>query len=340
MKKKNKENFYYSDKLKILSDIFGVKKIEYDGNFVKAGNKKYPVVDDVIVLLEPSQYSPDLRKKLDSYSDKTAEPSGSYAEDIQFTFGEEWKSFSEILPDHRREFEQYFDIIDLSTLKNKRVCDLGCGIGRWSYFLKDIAKELVLIDFSDAIFVARNNLQDSGNAVFLMADIKQLPLKNNFADFIFSLGVLHHLPSDALAEVKALQKFAPRLLIYLYYALDNRPVYFKIALYLVTLVRLLVSKIRNPVFRSVFTTMGAVFLYLPFIYAGKVLKPFGLSKFVPLYAFYNNKSFGRIRQDVYDRFFTRIEQRVSRNQILEMKKVFSRITISENIPYWHFLCEK
>jgi SAM-dependent methyltransferase len=339
-KTKKDKNLYYSDKLKILADIFGVKKVDYDGDSVSVGGKKFPVIDDVIILLDDSQYSPDLKKKLDKGENGNIGKAFDYAEDIQFTFGEEWKSFAEILPEHKKEFEDYFDIVDTKTLKGKRVCDLGCGIGRWSFFLKDIVKELIMIDFSDAIFVARKNLEKSNNAVFIMADIKRLPLKKNFADFIFCLGVLHHLPADAINEVRSLEKFAPRLLIYLYYALDNRPFYFKVILSLVTGVRLLVSKVRNPAFRSLFTTFGAVFFYLPFIFLGKILQPFGLSKYVPIYPFYHGKTFGRIRQDVYDRFFTRIEQRVSRKQIMEMKDVFSKITISENIPYWHFICER
>ncbi|MBM2828383.1 MAG: Mg-protoporphyrin methyl transferase, partial [Actinobacteria bacterium] len=57
-------------------------------------------------------------------------------EDIQHTFGEEWQRFPELLPEHREEFLQYFDLVDIGGLAGKRVCDLGCGIGRWSHFLK------------------------------------------------------------------------------------------------------------------------------------------------------------------------------------------------------------
>ena len=47
----------------------------------------------------------------------------------------------------KKNLNFYFDLIDLEALESKRICDLGCGIGRWSYFLKDIAKEIVLVDF-------------------------------------------------------------------------------------------------------------------------------------------------------------------------------------------------
>ena len=68
--------------------------------------------------------------------------------------------------------------------------------------------------------------------------------------------------------------------------------------------------------------------------------PIGFSKYVPLYESYNGKGMERIRQDVYDRFFTSIEQRFSKKQIMELRDTFSDVIISEQLPYWHFICEK
>jgi len=137
-----------------------------------------------------------------------------------------------------------------------------------------------------------------------------------------------------------LSKYAPSLSIYLYYSLDNRVAYFRFLLGLVTVLRKIVSKARNPVFRSYFTWVAASMFYLPFIYLGKMFKPFGISKYVPLYEGYNEKSFERIRQDVYDRFFTRIEQRFSKKQIMGLRDTFNKIEISHNLPYWHFICHR
>jgi hypothetical protein len=78
---------------------------------------------------------------------------------------------------------------------------------------------------------------------------------------------------------------------------------------------------------------------LPLVYLGKIAKPFGLSRFVPIYEIYNGKSVQRIKQDVYDRFFTSIEQRFTKKQILELNTDFSKVTISDHLPYWHFKCE-
>ncbi len=225
-------------------------------------------------------------------------------------------------------------------MRNSRGCDLGGGIGRWSYFLKDKCRELVLVDFSEAIFVARRNLRDAGSALFFMGDLKRLPFRNNFTDFLVCLGVLHHLPTPALDELRGLRKYAPTLLIYLYYALDNRPVYFRALLAMATVMRNGVSKIGNPLFRSSFTWLASILFYLPLTWLGKALEAAGLSKYIPLYETYHNKSVARIRQDVYDRFFTRIEQRFSKRQILTLRDTFAKVTVSDGLPYWHFVCER
>ena len=172
-----------------------------------------------------------------------------------------------------------------------------------------------------------------------MGDLKKLPFRDSFADFLFCLGVIHHLPTYARDEVRSLKKYAPTLLIYLYHALDNRPFYFRILLGLVTPIRALVSKIRNQYFRKLFVEITAVAVHLPLVYVGKILKGLGLSHMVPLSDGYDGKSIHRIQQDVYDRFFTRIEQRFTKAQILGLENTFDKITVSENLPYWHFKCE-
>ncbi len=310
---------YYRNKIDSLQKIFGTQDLELKAGSLRVGRQEFPIREDVIDLT------------------RTNRP-GTFAEDIQYTFSAEWKAHGQILPEHAQEFDQYFDVVDLPSLKDARVCDLGCGSGRWSYFLKDRCEELVLVDFSEAIYVARENLREASHCLFFKADLTHLPFANDFADFILCLGVLHHLPIPCLEAVRSLKRFAPRLLIFLYYALDNRPFYFRAILGLVTLSRKGLSRIRSPRFRKVFSFLGTVFIYLPLVGLGHLLRPIGVSRYIPLFEFYRDKSLERIQQDVYDRFFTRIEQRVSRAQILELRKDFGVVRVSDHIPYWHFLC--
>jgi hypothetical protein len=151
--------------------------------------------------------------------------------------------------------------------------------------------------------------------------------------------VLHHLPIPALYAVRRLNVFAPRILLYIYYAMDNRPFYFRPLLALVTGLRRLTSRIRGHAARQAITWVVTLGVYVPLVFLGRCLGVVRLSGFVPLYETYKAKIPRRIRQDVYDRFFTRIEQRVTRDSILGLEDTFASVIVSPQLPYWHFLCE-
>ena len=334
---------YYEDKRESLRDLFGASTVRVEANRVIVDGKEYPVLDDVILLLPPNLWPTAVSDRLPAGRGgggwgRTGKD--GIAKDIQFTFGEEWRGFPEILPEHEKEFQQYFDLVDLDVLANARVCDLGCGIGRWSHFLKDRCREMVLLDFSEAIFVARENLRGAGNAFFFLGDLRRMPFRDDFADFLFTLGVLHHLPTGALEEVRALSRRAPTLLVFLYYALDNRPAFWRGLLSAVPGVRLALSRTESPRLRSALTWVFTIGVYLPLISLGHAVRPLGLAGKVPLYDFYRGKSLRRIRQDVYDRFFTRIEQRFRKEEILALRDTFQKVIVSDRIPYWHFLCRR
>lgn len=329
---------YYADKLDSLRDLFGVEDVVLGDDYVAVEGKRYPIIQDVIVLSDPGQYTGFVTSQLQARQEKEIFSSPTIANDIQVTFGQEWGEFKEVLPEHRQEFTQYFDLVDLRSLQDSRVGDLGCGNGRWSYFLKDSCREIVLVDFSDSIFVARKNLAAATRCLFFMADIQRLPFREDCFDLVVCLGVLHHLPTPCLEAVQGLGRYAPRLLVFLYYAMDNRPAYFRWLLRVVTALRRRLCRVHGARTRKLLAKAGTHFLYRPMIGLGRLLDLIRLGRFVPLYEFYKGKSLRRIEQDAYDRFFTRIEQRVSKAEIAELRKNFARVEISERIPYWHFLC--
>ncbi len=330
---------YYQDKLAIISDLFGVSEIELGEETIRVRETVYPIIEDVIILLPESHYTPYVQKILRRQTTRQ-ENSEVFSAEIQFSFGEEWRTYGNVLDEHQREFEKYFDLIDLDNLHPQRVCDLGCGSGRWSYFLQPLCRELILVDFSDAIFVARKNLAASTNCLFFMGDLAALPFRANFADFLVCLGVLHHLPIPCLDVARQLVRSAPESLVYLYYRFDNRPFFFRMLFRLADRLRSILSKAHHPLLRKIVTILGVYLLYLPLVSLGRLLRPLGLGQNVPLYPYYHDKSIARIKQDVYDRFFTKIEQRVTRVEITQLQDTFSEVILSEGLPYWHFLCRR
>src|SRR5205807_5594292 len=109
--------------------------------------------------------------------------------------------------------------------------DIGCGSGRWARFVAPRARAIACVDPSTrAASVARMNLAEHPNCGVVVGAAGALPIRDGALDFGYSLGVLHHTPDPhaALKDcVRVLRPGAP-FLIYIYYALDNRPRWFRI----------------------------------------------------------------------------------------------------------------
>jgi SAM-dependent methyltransferase len=319
---------YYAGREALLGEVFGAREVVVDDDHVLLDGRRLPVVDDVIIALDPARRP------------GAGTASEDYAPDIQHTFGSEWTAHPDVLPEHRREFEAYFDLVDLEGLAGKRVADLGCGSGRWATFVAPHCGTIVLADFSEAIFVARENLRGHENAVFVMADVLDLPFAPDAFDLAYCLGVLHHLPVDALDATRRLAPLAPELLVYLYYALDNRPAYYRRLLAAVSAVRGALARVTSRPARSALTWVLTLAVYAPLAMVGRVAHRLGRADAIPLAETYRRSTLRRMRQDVEDRFFTRIEQRVSRADIALLRDTFRTVTISDGIPYWHFMCQR
>src|SRR5262249_61545616 len=68
------------------------------------------------------------------------------------------------------------------------------------------------------------------NVDFHLAAIDRLPIADAALDFAYCLGVLHHVPDTerALAGIARKLKPGAPLLVYIYYALDNRPRWYRL----------------------------------------------------------------------------------------------------------------
>lgn len=149
-------------------------------------------------------------------------------------FGEEWSKFDQSDLDERERlqiFESYFKIFPWENLpENAKGFDLGCGSGRWAKSVAPRVGQLFCIDASaDALEVAKMNLKNQTNCEFHNASVAEMPLENGSMDFGYSLGVLHHIPNpiEGIKQCTSKLKKGAPFLIYLYYAFDNRPAWFR-----------------------------------------------------------------------------------------------------------------
>ncbi len=318
------ENTGFSERqLAIIEKIFGAAG-RPEGDAIVIGDRKIPVRDGVILL------------------DEAVGAGEALKGDVIRSFGNEWQAFADLKPEHQLEFDCYFDVVNVPQLSGKSVIDLGCGMGRWSRILMDRTTPdfLVCVDLSDAIFVARENLRDRDNVLFIKADLERLTFPGFRFDFAFSLGVLHHIPAGIETAVGNIHGYAARFLCYLYYSLENRGLAFRLLFGAATLVRKVLSSIGHEGSRRFLSWLIAVFVYKPLTLIADLAGALGLNKErVPLNA-YCGFSIGRIQQDAYDRFFTKVEHRFSRADI---RRIFSPywddVRISDIQPFWHFLCD-
>lgn len=117
------------------------------------------------------------------------------------SFGYEWCHFKKTQLDSFTgttiSRDRWIDITGLQPedLKGKVVVEAGCGAGRFLEVVAPHAKQAIGIDLSAAVEAARDNLLSRFKSISIVqADLNHLPLRNGSVDFIYSIGVLHHIP--------------------------------------------------------------------------------------------------------------------------------------------------
>jgi SAM-dependent methyltransferase len=263
-------------------------------------------------------------------------------------FGREWKTFDKSRLDQasRAEiFAEYFRIFPWDELPRHAVgADIGCGSGRWAAIVAPRVGRLFLVDASpQALDVARKNLAGLANGTFLHGSVDDLPIDDASLDFAYCLGVLHHVPDPAAAIRSIALKLKPGapLLVYVYYAFDNRPAWFRMLWRTTDVVRRIVSRLPFAV-RYVVSQSIAGLVYLPLASTARWLEARGkLPASWPL-AYYRNKSFYVMRTDALDRFGTSLEHRVSRAELETMLREagLGKIVFADRPPYWCALGSK
>ena len=257
-------------------------------------------------------------------------------------FGKEWSRFDQSgmsEQDIAARFEEYFGIFPWEQLPENCVgFDLGCGSGRWAKLVAPKVGRLYCVDPSfDALEVARRTLADHANCVFACESANSLSLSDMSQDFGYSIGVLHHTPDPLSAMRNAVKKLRPGapFLVYLYYAFDNRPVWYAYVWRLSDWARRIVS--RGPdIVKFTICSFLAAFVYFPLTRIASLLERAGVdvSNF-PL-SYYRRYGYYNMRTDALDRFGTRLEHRFTRVQIECMMREsgLKNIRFSDEAPFW------
>ncbi|MDH4099965.1 MAG: class I SAM-dependent methyltransferase [Nitrospirota bacterium] len=273
---------------------------------------------------------------------RTAEEAANRDEKVVAGFGDEWSRFTQAaLSREEREkiFTDYFSNFPWYLLDDESVgADIGCGSGRWAMVVAPRVGYLNLLDAShEALSVAKSNLRDYQNVAFHHASVGEMPFDDISLDFAYSLGVLHHVP-DTLGAIKVVaRKLKPGapFLVYLYYAFDNRPRWFRVVWKISDIARGIVSRLPHWL-RYLVSQAIALGIYWPLARAAKLLERLGCLPATWPLSYYRDKSLYTLRTDALDRFGTSLEQRFSKGEIRAMMEAagFEDIRFSDREPYW------
>lgn len=145
-----------------------------DDEIISKSGKKYKIVDGIPRFVERSNYSDN--------------------------FGLQWKKFS------KTQLDSYSGLkiseerlirclgVDPSKLKNKFILEAGSGAGRFTEILIKYEANVHSFDYSTAVEANAINNNDE-NLIIVQADIRKIPFKKKFYDFVVCLGVLQHTPN-------------------------------------------------------------------------------------------------------------------------------------------------
>ena len=267
-------------------------------------------------------------------------------------FGREWAKYnylngiaSEALD---KQFIAYTSPINLEEFdsKSSTAADFGAGSGRWAERLAPFFYKVYALDPSAAaVQVMAEKFSRDSKVQVLHEDVEGNSISENSLDLAISLGVLHHIPdtSQAILDVGEKIKSGGVFLCYLYYKVEDKPLYYRAIFSLTNVVRYLISRMPHAL-RMLIAKLIAFSIYLPLARFSRFYLSRGKDiSNIPLHH-YANMPFVMLENDALDRFGTRLEQRFNKAEIEEMLASanfdITTLKFSEVEPFWTFAVRK
>jgi SAM-dependent methyltransferase len=211
-------------------------------------------------------------------------------------FGYSWENFNDLTPDQEEQFRRWTAPLDLEKdWHGKRFLDVGCGMGRNSYWpMMHGAAAGVAIDVDErSLAAARRNLARFPTVEVLHRSAYDLEERNVF-DIAFSIGVIHHLedPGRAVQRMRQAVKPGGAVLIWVY-GYENMEHYVW-----------LLNPLRNHVFSRIPVSLVRYLAYVPAALLWMFLR-LGLSR-LEYFRLLRRFTFRHLHHIVFDQMIPRI----------------------------------
>ena len=178
----------------------------------------YPIVKGIPRLLPETllresllNYHPDfLDRRGDEFSIPVKNRTGTDRKKTatMHAFSYQWTTFTENMDYFKELFLGFVrPFLDEADFKDRLVLEVGCGSGRPASVAAGFGAEVVALDLSEAVQTAYSISRHLPHLHVVQCDVYSIPFKPSF-DFVYSVGVLQHLPDPGLA-LKSIAKTVP-----------------------------------------------------------------------------------------------------------------------------------
>ena len=242
-----------------------------------------------------------------------------------------WSKYYNNKPSEQYHFDCMQEVIPDKIIRGSVGIDIGCGCG-WDVF--NMARinpsvKLIGMDISDGVYVASKINKNIKNTSIIKGSADHIPLKNEVCDFVYSFGVLHHMPDykKGLSEITRILKKTSPCFLYLYE--DHSENFIKyIFIKIISIIRKATVKISPQVIYILSVLLSPVMVVL-FSYPARVFKKFNFT-----YRLYENMPFNfggslfSLSGDLYDRFSTPIEHRFRPETLYKLFQEFGYYNVN------------
>ncbi len=140
-------------------------------------------------------------------------------------FGYEWHTYSELRPEYEEQFRRWTGHLSPEDWQGLRILDVGCGMGRNSYWpmIYGAAGGMAIDVDERSLAAAVKTLERFPTMQVVKCSAYDIGRSDEF-DLAYSIGVIHHLqdPARALAGMVTAVKPGGRVMIWVYGLENNR----------------------------------------------------------------------------------------------------------------------